>query len=59
MVATFWQAVGWIAGLLVLVLVLGLLAWRRRHRAAGLRAGNPAPATPPKPRKPNGEDRTF
>jgi hypothetical protein len=58
-IASFWQVVGWIAGLLLMALAVGFIVWRRRHRGAGLYSDNPSQGTPPAPpRKPNGEDRT-
>jgi uncharacterized iron-regulated membrane protein len=55
MIASLWQAVGWIAGIVIVAAVIGALVWRQRRRRAP-RARH-LTAVPPVPRKPNGEDR--
>jgi hypothetical protein len=59
-VASFWQTVGFVGGLFILGLAVGWAWWRRRNRRVGLYVTGPTqgtPSTPPRPRKPNGEDR--
>jgi LPXTG-motif cell wall-anchored protein len=57
-VASFWQWVGFVGGLLILALAIGWIWWRRRNRGAGLYVTGPTQGTPPTPpRRPNGEDR--
>lgn len=55
--ATFWQWVGALAGVVILALAAAFIWWRRRRRAAGLYVTGPTQGTPPTPPKPNGEDR--
>lgn len=55
MIASLWQAVGWIAGIVIVAAVIGTVVWRQRRRRES-RARH-LTAVPPVPRKPNGEDR--
>jgi len=55
MIASLWQAVGWIAGVVIVAAIIGTAVWmQRRRRESRARRLTPVP---PVPRKPNGEDR--
>jgi hypothetical protein len=55
-VASFWQMVGFVGGLLLVALALGWW-WYRRTRPRRRRPAGPALEPPAfRPRKPNGED---
>jgi len=55
MIASLWQAVGWIAGIVIVAAAIGIVVWRQRRRRQG--PSRRLTAVPPVPRKPNGEDR--